>query len=52
MAEPLLEITDLYITAEDGTEILNGVTLLINAGETHALMGPNGCGKSTLASTL
>ena len=38
MAEPLLEITDLYITAEDGTEILNGVTLLINAGETHALM--------------
>ena len=52
MAEPLLEITDLYITAEDGTEILNGVTLLINEGETHALMGPNGCGKSTLASTL
>ncbi len=52
MAEPLLEITDLYITAEDGTEILNGVTLIINEGETHALMGPNGCGKSTLASTL
>ena len=52
MAEPLLEITDLYITSEDGTEILNGVTLLINEGETHALMGPNGCGKSTLASTL
>ena len=52
MAEPLLEITDLYITAEDGTEILNGVTLLINEGETHALMGPNGCGKSTFASTL
>ena len=52
MAEPLLEITDLYITVEDGTEILNGVTLIINEGETHALMGPNGCGKSTLASTL
>ena len=51
MAEPILEITDLHITAEDGTEILNGVTLLINEGETHALMGPNGCGKSTLAST-
>ena len=49
MAEPILEITDLHITAEDGTEILNGVTLLINEGETHALMGPNGCGKSTLA---
>ena len=52
MAEPLLEMTDLHITAEDGTKILNGVTLLINEGETHALMGPNGCGKSTLASTL
>ena len=52
MAEPLLEITDLHIKAEDGTEILNGVTLIINEGETHALMGPNGCGKSTLASTL
>ena len=52
MAEPLLEITDLHIKAEDGTEILNGVTLIIDEGETHALMGPNGCGKSTLASTL
>tara|TARA_Y100000766_G_scaffold137202_1_gene118108 strand:- start:337 stop:1083 length:747 start_codon:yes stop_codon:yes gene_type:complete len=52
VAEPLLEITDLHIKAEDGTEILNGVTLIINEGETHALMGPNGCGKSTLASTL
>tara|TARA_Y100000992_G_scaffold67734_1_gene42105 strand:+ start:1347 stop:2093 length:747 start_codon:yes stop_codon:yes gene_type:complete len=48
----LLEINDLYITAEDGTEILNGVSLIIQEGEVHALMGPNGCGKSTLASSL
>tara|TARA_B100000530_G_scaffold191415_1_gene121450 strand:- start:431 stop:1177 length:747 start_codon:yes stop_codon:yes gene_type:complete len=48
----LLEINDLYITAEDGTEILNGVSLIIQEGEVHALMGPNGCGKSTLATSL
>ena len=45
-------MNDLYITAEDGTEILNGVSLIIQEGEVHALMGPNGCGKSTLASSL
>ncbi len=52
MPKALLEINDLYITAEDGTEILNGVSLIIQEGEVHALMGPNGCGKSTLASSL
>ena len=52
MPKALLEINELYITAEDGTEILNGVSLIIQEGEVHALMGPNGCGKSTLATSL
>ena len=52
MPKALLEINDLYITAEDGTDILNGVALIIQEGEVHALMGPNGCGKSTLATSL
>ncbi len=52
MGKSLIEIQDLHVCAEDGSGILNGVSLTIREGETHALMGPNGCGKSTLASTL
>lgn len=46
-----LEIKDLHVSIED-KEILKGVTLTIKQGETHAIMGPNGTGKSTLAYTL
>ena len=43
------------VTDDDSTsprEILQGLNLAVKAGEVHAIMGPNGCGKSTLASTL
>jgi len=46
-----LIIKNLYAEV-DGKEILKGVNLEINGGETHAIMGPNGTGKSTLASVV
>jgi Fe-S cluster assembly ATP-binding protein len=46
-----LEIRNLHVSIED-KEILKGVDLSVKQGEIHALMGPNGTGKSTLAYTL
>src|SRR5947207_14943845 len=46
-----LEIQNLHVRTEE-REILHGVDLVIEKGQTHALMGPNGSGKSTLANTL
>lgn len=46
-----LVISNLKVSIED-KEILKGVNLTIKQGEVHAIMGPNGTGKSTLAYTL
>ena len=48
---PQFIIDGLRATVE-GKEILKGVNLRINGGEGHAIMGPNGTGKSTLASAI
>src|SRR6266513_2980338 len=49
---PLLELKDLHVALEDGTEIVKGVDLAVSPNEVHAVMGPNGSGKSTLAYAL
>ena len=46
-----LEIKDLHVSIED-KDILKGVNLTVNTGEIHAIMGPNGTGKSTLSSAI
>lgn len=46
-----LVINNLQVSVEE-TEILKGVDLTIKSGEVHAVMGPNGTGKSTLAYAL
>jgi Fe-S cluster assembly ATP-binding protein len=48
----LLEIRNLHVALEDGTQIVRGVDLAIDTNEVHAIMGPNGSGKSTLAYAL
>ena len=48
----MLELKNLHVSLEDGTEIVKGVDLAVNTDETHAIMGPNGSGKSTLAYAL
>ena len=47
----VLEIKNLHVSIED-KEILKGVNLVMKTGEIHAIMGPNGTGKSTLSAAI
>ena len=52
-----LEVKDLHVAVTDEEtkqqkEILTGVNLKMQSGEIHAIMGPNGTGKSTLSQTI
>ncbi|WP_129116248.1 ABC transporter ATP-binding protein [Halegenticoccus tardaugens] len=55
MSDPLLEVRDLHVhfnTYEGRHEVLNGVDLTVEEGETVALVGETGCGKSVTGKTI
>lgn len=47
----MLQIKNLHVSI-NGKEIIKGLNMQVNAGEVHAIMGPNGTGKSTLAAVI
>lgn len=51
MTNPLLELKNLKVEVA-GKTIIKNINLTINEGETHVLLGPNGCGKSSLLFTI
>jgi ATP-binding cassette subfamily B protein/subfamily B ATP-binding cassette protein MsbA len=48
----LISFEDVEFSYPSGPQVLHGINLTIRHGETIALVGPNGCGKSTLVSLL
>lgn len=51
MSEPILRVEDLR-KRFNGTVANDGITLSVEAGESHAIIGPNGSGKTTLFNTI
>ncbi len=51
MAKELLNVEKLDVRVEE-KDILRGLSLKVNRGETHVIMGPNGAGKSTFGNAL
>eukprot|EP00918_Siedleckia_nematoides_P081561 GHVU01178831.1.p1 GENE.GHVU01178831.1~~GHVU01178831.1.p1 ORF type:complete len:510 (+),score=88.70 GHVU01178831.1:1725-3254(+) len=50
---PLLKVKNMHISAkEDGSKLVRGMSLTVKCGETHAILGRNGSGKSTFAKAL
>jgi Fe-S cluster assembly ATP-binding protein len=47
-----LQITNLHVQTKEGKKILHGISLTLHQGETHAILGPNGGGKTTFAEVL
>ena len=50
-SNPILEVNNLFASTES-LPILKGVTMTVSPGEIHAIMGRNGCGKSTLSKII